>query len=136
MARSEPLLSLTLPLRTASEANVRRAWQGRHARSQEARGLMVAALRTRAGTEPPALPLGIVLVRRAPAMLDAHDNLRVALKACADGVADWLGTDDRSPELHWAYGQERTKQRVYEVRVELYAAAHVCLRCCGWGWVS
>jgi hypothetical protein len=52
-------------------------------------------------------PLLVVeLVRVAPRMLDAGDNLSGAFKAIRDGIAARLGVDDGSPLVRWEYGQE------------------------------
>jgi len=50
------------------------------------------------------------LVRIGPGTLDAHDNLRIALKAPVDAVCeDWIGVRDDHPQIKvMPAGQERT----------------------------
>lgn len=52
-------------------------------------------------------------------MLD-DDNLRSALKAVRDGIAEKLGIDDRDPRVEWRYGQ---RKGMVGVDVELEAMA-------------
>lgn len=66
----------------------------------------------------PDLPCIVTLTRLAPRELDG-DNLQAGLKACRDGVADWLGVDDRDPRVTWAYGQKKGKPRQYAVEVAI-----------------
>ncbi len=58
----------------------------------------------------------ITLTRVAPRKLD-DDNLRGALKAVRDGVADALRVEDNTPLIHWEYKQEQAKE--YAVLVEV-----------------
>jgi hypothetical protein len=46
------------------------------------------------------------------------DNVRGALKAIRDGIADALGTDDGSECLSWAYAQE-TDRLMQGVRITI-----------------
>ena len=59
------------------------------------------------GSPRPALPCTVLLVRVAPSNGLDSDNLQGALKACRDGVAEWLGVDDRDPRVAWRYDQRR-----------------------------
>lgn len=68
---------------------------------------------------PVYLPCVVTLTRIAPSVgLDPHDNLPGGLKATADGVADWLGIDDRDPSVTWRYCQERGREYGVRVTVE------------------
>jgi hypothetical protein len=64
------------------------------------------------------LPLVVTLTRVAPSNGLDGDNLQGSLKACRDGVADWLGVDDRDPRVTWLYEQRRGKEWSVEVHVE------------------
>lgn len=64
------------------------------------------------------LPAVVLLTRIAPRELD-DDNLRGALKAVRDGVADWLGVDDRDKRVRWEYGQAKGGVKQYAVGVEI-----------------
>jgi hypothetical protein len=107
--------AVTLPLRTVSESNRRGAWGAHYPRESRQRRDVATALRGTLGV-PTNAPALIRLVRIAPRALD-RGNLEAAMKHAQDGVADWVGIDDR--HLAWAYGQERGGAREYAVRVEL-----------------
>lgn len=106
-------VEIALPLRLVSEANARGHWGPRARRAREQRGLVRLALRTH---RKPPLPVRVTITRIAPRELD-DDNLRGAAKATRDGVADWLGVDDRDRRITWAYAQERGRVREYGVRI-------------------
>lgn len=103
---------ITLPIVTVSVLNVREHWAKRAKRSKEHRGL--AAMMTRLLTLD-VLPGVVTMIRVSPRALD-DDNLRGALKACRDGVADALGIDDRDSRVKWEYKQEKGAA---SVRIEL-----------------
>jgi hypothetical protein len=108
-----------LPIRTVSEANRAGSqhWRVRHKRAKEQRGLAAMLARNTFG-KAPSLPLTITLTRIAPRELD-DDNLSSSQKHVRDGLADWLGVDDRSKQITWVYRQERGAPRTYGVRVEV-----------------
>ncbi len=106
------------PLRVVSESNARGHWGGRAGRTKDARGLAQMILRSHLGAAPLDLPLVVSLTRIAPRALD-DDNLRGALKATRDGIADYLDVDDRSPLVTWDYAQERGPKRTHLVRIEI-----------------
>ena len=110
--------SVHIPLRTVSEANQREHWAKRARRAKLHRGTVRTVLG--AACAIPSPPLVVRLTRVAPRRLDC-DNLRGALKACRDGVADWLGIDDGSEDITWEYEQTKGKPREYAVRVEVSA---------------
>lgn len=116
------MIDITLPIRTVSEANVREHWAKRASRAKQQRLTCWAELK--AVDHGPRLlgRVAVTLTRIAPRALD-DDNLRGALKACRDGVADWLGVDDRHPCVQWAYGQAKGEPRQYGVRIQVEVAA-------------
>lgn len=63
--------------------------------------------------------LEICLKRHAPSDGLDDDNLRSALKAVRDGIAEALGIDDGARCLVWSYQQARTPKGVYFVTVAL-----------------
>lgn len=111
--------SLEIPLRIQSEANQREHWATKAKRVRKHRRSAAWALQA---TWPllndarPALPCVVTLTRLAPRQLD-DDNLAGGFKAVRDGVADWLGIDDRDPRVTWRYAQERAKG--YACRIEI-----------------
>ena len=102
-----------VPLRTVSESNQREHWSRR---AERARGHRLTAALVVRSQRLPALPVVVMLTRIAPRALD-DDNLRGALKAVRDGVADALGVDDRDPRVTWAYGQAKGAPRAYGVQI-------------------
>lgn len=110
--RAVTVKTVWLPLRTVSEMNVRTHWATRAKRTRTAR-------RTAAALCPPAsLPCAVYLTRYSAGTLD-DDNLRSALKAVRDGIADRLGVDDASPEVEWKYEQAACKRGEYAVHVRI-----------------
>jgi hypothetical protein len=64
----------------------------------------------------PAFPCVITLTRVGVKRMDT-DNLASALKACRDGVAEWLGIDDGDPRIEWRYAQRTDKTYSVEVAI-------------------
>lgn len=114
------MLTVTLPIRAESVNNLREHWRKRAARAKLHRTTAWAELR--AADKGPRLlgPVVVMLTRVAPRTLD-DDNLRGSLKACRDGVADWLGVPDNDPRVRWEYAQAKGAPKVYEVKVEVTA---------------
>ena len=87
-----------LPVATVSEANGRDHWavKGKRARKQRTCARLLC---------PKAeLPAVIKLTRLSRGRLD-DDNLRGALKAVRDGIADAFGVPDNDPRLRFEYDQ-------------------------------
>ncbi len=63
----------------------------------------------------------VTLTRIAPSSGLDDDNLRAALKAVRDGVADAMGINDRDPRVLWIYDQRREKPREYAVEILIQA---------------
>jgi len=112
---SAPIL---LEVKTISEPNARGHWAKRAARARSQR--TKARQSAQAAAQAVGLPAVVRLTRFAPSNGLDDDNLRGALKAVRDGVADALGIDDRDPRARWEYHQQRGE---YAVMVELEAAA-------------
>ena len=120
MARVE----VDIPIRTVSEANGREHWAVKAKRVKLHRNTAFMVLRMALrGAKP--LPATITLTRMSPRLLD-DDNLRQALKATRDGIADLFGVDDRSPLIRWEYDQKQaSKYHAVRVTVEPLARAHL-----------
>lgn len=117
----KPIATITVPVRTVSEANSHQHWRMRQKRAKEQRGTTLLALRTARGMPwaPWEHRWRVHLVRLSARKLDT-DNLQGALKHVRDGVADWLGVDDGDEKLvTWTYDQE-PGHKVMAVRVEFY----------------
>lgn len=115
-------MQFEIPVHTVSEANRREHWAAKARRVAEHRAaaVMLTNQAVRAAKVPRAtmLPLTVCLTRVAPRALD-DDNLRGALKAVRDGIADAFGLDDRSPLIMWCYHQQRGAPKAYSVEVDL-----------------
>lgn len=109
-----------IPIRIESEANKRGHWAVKARRAKAARGSAFLAMR--AAKVPLQLPVTITLTRIAPRALD-DDNLRAGFKALRDGIADWYGLDDRSPQIRWEYGQRKGQPKEYAAEVAVEVAA-------------
>ncbi len=98
------MIDFTIPLETKSEANCRDHWRVKARRAAEQRSVlkMAVAARKARGYEAP-IRVRFERAKRGRPLDD--DNLRSALKACRDGVADALGIDDGSPLVTWEYAQ-------------------------------
>lgn len=105
-------MHVTIPIKTVSETNQREHWASRHRRRKSQRWAAWCH------TPGHPVPCVVTLTRVAPRSLD-DDNLRGALKAVRDGIADRLGVDDADPRVEWRYGQRKGEPRQYGVEVEL-----------------
>ena len=120
------MLCCTIPIKTVSVANKSEHWAKRAKRTKLHRQTAAAMLRSYGMPGDiwrTSFPIRwtITLIRIGGRRLD-DDNLRAALKACRDGVADWLGIDDGDNRLVWQYGQEPKKRKLPPgVRVEIVA---------------
>lgn len=115
-------ISLTLPIRLESTANLREHWAKRHARTALQRNAVRLALASKFRAMPMALPVAVGICRIAPRPLD-FDNLTMSAKALRDGIADALGLrDDREcADVAWGYSQRRGKPREYAVEIRVQA---------------
>ena len=116
MVTVEPLY---LEIKTMSEPNMRGHWAKRAARAKAQRRKAQALAAPRAAAV--GLPVAVTLTRIAPSNGLDDDNLRGALKAVRDGVADAFGLDDRDGRIRWQYGQAHGKD--YGVRIDMEATA-------------
>ena len=56
-------------------------------------------------TKWPKPPATVTFIRRSARVMD-DDNLRMAMKAIRDTIAELLGVDDGDPSVRWEYAQE------------------------------
>lgn len=110
------MINVDIPIRTVSVMNTREHHMARARRARlhrQSAHWAMEQLRVR-----PAFPCTVTLTRIAPRELDG-DNLQSALKAARDGVADWLGLDDRDARVTWNYGQRKGPAKQYSVEVTI-----------------
>jgi len=125
LCERQPSVVVEFPFKVESRANkhtsnhwgpraetTRKQRQGTNLKLRTERGLKGWAQRTLDSEG-----LVVRVVRVAPRELDSHDNIGHALKACTDGVADFLGVNDRDERVTFV-----PDQLVGEigVRVEFY----------------
>ena len=112
------MLKFTIPIKTVNESNQRSHWAVKAKRTASVRG--AASLFGLAQTLPPdPFPLTVTLTRVSPGTLD-DDGLASALKAARDGIADWLGVDDKLRDVV-RYRYEQRKGSPYAIEVALTA---------------
>lgn len=118
------LASLTVPIRTVSEANLASSehWRYRWKRGKAQKtavewAMLVMVQQFKLELAP---PYHIHLTRLAPGKLDS-DNLTGSAKHVRDGIARFLAVDDGDEKMVvWSYSQERAKD--YGLRIEIYRA--------------
>ncbi len=98
MNRAVRVQTVWLPVQTVSEANGRDHWRVKAKRVKSQR------FAARAMTPVMSLPVVVKLTRLSRSRLD-DDNLRGALKAVRDGIADAFGVPDNDPRLRFEYDQ-------------------------------
>lgn len=110
------MIDFTIALATKSEANCRDHWRVKARRAKEQRAVLRMAVSARlAGL---ATPFRVAMTRATARRPLDDDNLRSALKACRDGVADALGIDDGDPCVSWEYAQVKGKGGTLRVQIE------------------
>lgn len=115
LRRARDIVVLMLPIHTVSEPNVRGHWSARAGRAKDHRSVVGLTLRPQ--LKALGLPVTVLLTRFSSGRLD-DDNLRGALKAVRDGVADALGlANDSDPRVTWCYSQTRAKRGAHGVEV-------------------
>lgn len=119
-----PTLRISIPIKTCNLLNLSRGSSrlACHAEKKEHRAHVHLALYSAAGyvsgLESVCGGLPVVRITRvAPSNGLDFDGLAAACKAVVDGIADWLGVDDRDPRVKWEYDQRRGK--TYAVEIEI-----------------
>lgn len=141
-------VAVTYQARIVSEANLRENRFAVAKRKRDHRGAATKALLAKlggvqvsvkrtGGKRPKWIPqfdgwrrlgspaaLTVRMVRVAPRCLD-DDNLGSGFKSTRDGIADWLGLDDRDKRVKFTPAQETGAAAEYAVRIELALGAMV-----------
>lgn len=116
------MISVLLPIRTESEANVRECWQAKHRRAKEQQHTVFLGMYGHHRTlKAHRGRFYVTLTRIGVRKLDG-DNLQRSFKAIRDQVAKMCGVDDGSDRIGFAYQQERGKVKEYAVKVEVERA--------------
>lgn len=110
------MISVTLPIRTVSEANVQEHWGTKARRVKQQRRDVYLGLHN-FKRQRPAHPCRhrVTLTRIGSQVMDS-DNLQRSLKAVRDEVAVFIRFDDGSHMIEWLYAQEKGD---YAVRIQI-----------------
>jgi len=105
-------LTVTLPIRTESEANSswHEHWSKKNKRRKEQHDAVKIGLYNHRAAIKGHDNYTITLTRIAPRGFDG-DNLQRSFKACRDQIATEIGIDDGSKRITWNYTQEKGKPR-------------------------
>jgi hypothetical protein len=115
----EVVVKVTVPVKIDSGLNMRVHWRVRANTNASHRAAAYFALKqAKVKAEMPAV---VTLTRIAPRELD-DDNLQGGFKSVRDGVADWLGVDDRDKRVKWLYAQRKGKPHEYAAEVSVDGA--------------
>lgn len=111
------IVSVRVPIKLVSVANMREHWAAKHRRSRLHR--QTTRLTLQAAGKPPAFGRALISFIRVGGRRMDSDNLVHSCKAARDGVADWLGVDDGAARLLWHYGQVAGKRGQHELRIDV-----------------
>lgn len=101
-------VTITAPIRTPNPVNGSHMhWAVKSKIRKRQRETAMLVTRAALKATPVALPVVVTMTRVAPSSGLDDDNLRPALKAVRDGIADVLGVDDRDWRVRWEYDQRR-----------------------------
>ena len=115
-------LTLTLPIRTVSEANCTEPWQKRHKRHKAQKKAIFSAIVEHKHLL--RLPCCITYIRYAPKQLDRHDNLPMSMKylndqLCAEITSDFRpGRADDTDQITIKYDQIKSKNYGVKIIIE------------------
>jgi hypothetical protein len=104
-------IEFEVPIRTVPGLNAREHFMARSSRVKRERTAASASMRrilgcmSRRCASVVSLPAVVTLTRVGPREVDS-DNLVGACKGVRDGVAAFLGVDDGSDWVTWAYAQD------------------------------
>ena len=112
------VIDITLPLRTKNPTNNREHWRIVWKRSKVERYTTYMVVYAKVFLGSLELPTTATLTRLSFGELD-DDNLRSAMKACRDGVADAFDVADNDKRLKFEYAQEKCKRGTYGVRIRI-----------------
>ena len=114
-------ISITLPIRTKSEANSSEHWRIKYERHRKQKMIIFYALKPH--KDKIKLPCKITLIRFAPRKLDAHDNLPMSFKYIVDAICSIItgnylaGNADSDDRITIVYDQITSKE--YGIRIDI-----------------
>lgn len=118
------MITCTVPVRIESSLNLREHWRVRANRNTSHRAEAFIGLRMACTLFTSLiLPCVVTITRIAPRELD-DVNLAGGCKSLRDGVADWLGVDDRDPRVSWRYAQRKGEPKEYAAQIDIAPRGH------------
>jgi hypothetical protein len=114
-------IAVTIPVKIESSLNLRVHWRVRANTNASHRAAAWFGLKGATKWTPEMLPCVVTITRIAPRELDS-DNLVGGCKSLRDGIADWLGIDDRDKRVQWVYEQQKGSPKTYAARIEIQTA--------------
>lgn len=109
-------MTVTIPVRLVSEANMREHWATKHRRKKQQQAAVKLVFLT---YKVPQAPVVVALTRIGARKLDP-DNLAGSMKHVQDAVADILGVDDGDEaSVRWVYQQRIGKRGEYAVEIDI-----------------
>lgn len=109
-------MTVTVPVRLVSEANMREHWATKHRRKKQQQSMVKLVFVSHKVPQPPVV---VAMTRIGARKLDP-DNLAGSMKHVQDAVADILGVDDGDEaRVRWVYQQRIGKRGEYAVEIEL-----------------
>jgi hypothetical protein len=115
-------IAVTIPIKIESSLNLREHWRVKANRNTSHRAAAWFGLKGASKWTADMLPCVVTLTRIAPRELD-DDNLAGGFKSVRDGVADWLGLDDRDKRVKWVYDQRKGAPKQYAAEIQIRSAA-------------
>ena len=118
-----------LPIKTASESNLKEHWSKSSKRHAVQKGWVKWAFNKDKPELGNTLVYHVILTRIAPRKLNLHDNLPMSLKWVVDSIAEEItgdyvpGRADDGDSITWEYRQDKGKPHEYAVRIEIQAVA-------------
>ena len=110
-------MEFLLPIKTVNEMNGSHGhWRAKSSRRASHRTAVWASMH---GKVLPKLPITVTLTRISAGELDEHDNLRGALKAVVDQIAEQYGIADKDKRIDWQYAQEKAPRGTHGVRIHI-----------------
>jgi hypothetical protein len=107
---------IRIPIKIESTPNQRVHWRVRATTNATHRAAAYFACKQ--AKVKRVFPCVVTLRRIAPRELD-DDNLAGGFKSTRDGIADWLGINDRDKRVQWRYEQRKGKPHEYAAEVEI-----------------
>lgn len=89
----------------------------RHAAARNQRAVIAMVLKSELGS-PQGQSARITIARLSSGTLD-DDSVPASAKHIRDGIADWLGCDDRDPRIEWRYEQRHCPPKSCGVAVRI-----------------